>query len=157
VDSLDVVRVSFGDYEEDVQIDHLPWHSYDFDFASLNFSFRHLIDPEKSISFGIADIVFTAGQPKFEYKGIAFVKFEQEEERHETVCRRYRVDGPGLENRGGLIWVDKELGHIVDYEIALPDEPGFDSGKLRLKSVEKMDWKQWDAFMQSRLSEPEEE
>ena len=53
--------------------------------------------------------------------------------------------------------MDKALGHIVDYEIALPDEPGFDSGKLRLKRMENMDWKQWDAFIQSRLSEPEEE
>jgi len=37
----------------------------------------------------------------------------------------------------------------VDYEIALPDEPGFTGGKLRLVRTEKHSPAQWRQFKQA--------
>ena len=157
VDSLSSVHVSAGGHEETVKIEYLPWHSYDFDFASLNFSFRHLQDPEKTFAIGIADVDHSDASPRFVFKGLAEVSYEDDEIRHGAKCRRYRVDGPGLKNRGGRIWVSSDGDHIVDYEIDLPDEPGFTSGKLKLKHIETLDWKQWDEFIRDKLAAPRNE
>jgi hypothetical protein len=135
-----------------VQIDNWPWHSYDFDFASLNFCMRHRVDPEAPFTFGVADVVRSADGIAFADKGPVTMTFEREEARHDVACRRYRVDGEGLEDRGGVIWVDRDALHIVDYEIDLPDEPGFESGKLRLETVGRMSREEWQTFMNEQLA-----
>ena len=65
-------------------------------------------------------------------------------------CHKYKIDGPGLENRGGLLWMSKIDPHIIDYEIDLPDEPGYQSGKLRLERTEQMTEEEWLAFTQRK-------
>ena len=73
-------------------------------------------------------------------------------ERGGESTRVYRIDGPGLENRGGRIWVAVDGGHIVDYEIDLPDEPGFVDGKLRLERVDRMSEEAWKAFKKRMMT-----
>ena len=135
-----------------VEIDNYPWHSYDFDFASLNVTLPHYVDPPASFSFGTADFVWKAQAPSFQFKGMITVDFVAEEDRHGARCHRYNIDGPGLEHRGGTMWIDKTARHIVDYEIDLPDEPGYESGKLRLVRTEHMKNKAWHEFMQSKIA-----
>lgn len=36
-------------YEQTLTIGHYPWHSYDFDLATLNFAFRHLVAPDPPV------------------------------------------------------------------------------------------------------------
>ena len=50
------------------------------------------------------------------------------------------------------MWIDTAARHIVDYEIDLPDEPGYESGKLRLKHIEHMSNEAWRAFMLSQIA-----
>ena len=38
-----------------LEVEQFPWHNYDFDFASLNVTFRHLADPEDVVWLGIID------------------------------------------------------------------------------------------------------
>ena len=127
--------------------------SYDFDFASLNFTLRHLIDPLKSFTVGVTDIIRTDNGPTLADKGPVEIVYQRDANRHGASCREYTIDGAGLENRGGTIWVDKTRGVIVDYEISLPDEPGFESGKLKLVSIERMTAKEWEEYKLSRLAE----
>ena len=80
-------------FEQTVTIESYPWHSYDFDFASLNVTLPHYIDPLASFSFGIADLVtagypdplransYQTGAPSFVFKGLVNVDFVSEEER----------------------------------------------------------------------------
>lgn len=136
---------------EKAPIPRTPFHIYNFDFISLNLSFRHWLTPEKSFVIGIADPTFADGSPVFAYKGEAEIKYVGEELRGDVTCRKYAIDGPGLQNRGGMIWVDKKAEHIVDLEIALPNNPGWQNYKLRLLSVSRMNQSAWEAFIEDQF------
>ena len=49
------------------------------------------------------------------------------------------------------MWVDKSARHIVDYEIDLRDEPGYESGKLRLKRIARVSKEAWREFKLSKI------
>ncbi len=61
---------------------------YNFDLGSLNFAFRHLAEPEKSFTLGIADPTLAEQGPVFAYKGEVEVKFVGEEKREGVLCRK---------------------------------------------------------------------
>ena len=150
-------------FQHAVTIGNYPWHSYDLDFASLNITLPHYLDPLAPFSFGIADFVtarypdphrlnsYIEQAPSFLFKGLVTVDFVSEEEQHGSLCHKYSVDGAGLERRRGTMWVDKSARHIVDYEIDLPDEPGYESGKLRLIRIACMSNEAWREFMLSKI------
>jgi hypothetical protein len=145
----------FDQIEQTLSIGPYPWHSYDFDLASLNFTFRHLVDLVQPFTVGIVDPdwkAFERNEMTILYKGHVDVTYLADEVREQIACRKYRIDGPGLEQRGGLIWASQTGEYFVDYEIDLPDEPGFDSGKLRLKNVQILGPDAWQAFIKSQLN-----
>jgi len=49
----------------EVPITNWPWHSYDFDFASLGLTFRFLVDPDAPFTIGIADVNRGSEGPPF--------------------------------------------------------------------------------------------
>ena len=152
VDGEPKVVITFGpDNQETVQLRHWPWHSYDFDFASLSASMRHLIDPESTFRIGIADLAMVSDTLRFVDKGTVTIEYLGREDRYGFASRKYAIDGEGLANRGGHLWVDADQGYIVDYEIDLPDEPGYESGKLRLIARESMDPEKWPEFKGEKL------
>lgn len=124
----------------------LPVHLYNFDLTSLNFAFRHLKNPAQEFKVGIADPTFAEEGPGVRYKGEVTVKYVGDDKRNDKECRKYRIDGAGLENRGGFLWVNKAEGHFEDAEIALPDNPNWSSFKFLLKKIEPMTAEQWVKF-----------
>lgn len=136
---------------ENVAIPFLPFHVYNFDFASLNFAFPHLIDPQKPFKIGVSDPTFSDQGPAFRYRGEVDVVYIGEEQRDGKLCRKYRVDGPGLENRGGVIWVNKRTGYFQDAEIQLADNPDWKTFKFKLQKIEKMNAGQWENFMRAQF------
>lgn len=149
--AVDVALPGLGKANERTYIKHLPWHVYNFDLASLNFAFRHLVNPRAAFTIGITDPTFKEQGPSFQYRGEAIVTYAGEEMRRGVRCRKYRIDGAGLENRGGIIWVNKRLGHVEDMEIALPDNPDWQSFKFRLSGTELMSRQKWEAFMKAQF------
>lgn len=131
---------------ETVAYDRLPVHMYNFDFGSLNFAFPHLRKPKSSFKIGVIDPTFRSDGPLVHYRGEAAIEFDRMEKRNSADTRRYRIDGPGLGNRGGYIWVNSSTGWIEDIEIALPDNPEWSSFKFKLLRVEKMGRQAWEAF-----------
>jgi hypothetical protein len=113
----------------------------------------HLRDPEAELVFGRADFLQEDGNLRFAETGPVFLRYERRERRGETECRRYRIGGPGLSDTTGTLWADAALGHIVEFELPIADEPGFVDGRLRLLEVQKMTPAQWEAFKRSRLGE----
>lgn len=149
--TVEVSIPSTGKPPETTAIKRLPFHVYNFDLASLNFAFPHLARPRGAFTIGIADPTFKENGPLFHYKGEAVVAYAGEELRNGVRCRKYRIDGAGLEKRGGLIWVNKLKGHVEDIEIVLPDNPDWQSFKFRLTRVERMSRAQWEAFMKAQF------
>jgi hypothetical protein len=127
-------------------IKNWPWQSYDFDFAGLSAILPHLVNPERSFRIGIADAGADSAGPAMFDKGIVTLEFVRRETRDGRTVRRYTIDGPGLEHKGGGLWTDLDGGFLVGFEIALPDEEGMKNGKLALRAVEKMDDAAWAQF-----------
>lgn len=67
------------------------------------------------------------------------------------MCRKYKIDGAGLENRGGFIWVNKRGGYIEDMEIELPDNPEWKNFKFKLIKTEKMSRAKWENFIKAQF------
>jgi hypothetical protein len=136
-----------------IRISTLPWHSYDFDFASLGATLPHLVNPEADFTFGRADFLQEDGKVRFAEVGEVHLRYEARDRRGETPTRRYRIVGPGLANTSGTLWTDAAAGHLVEFELPIPDEPGFTDGRLRLLEVVTMTPEAWETFKRSRLGD----
>lgn len=151
VDQNRKLRFHVGDFTDSMILDDLHWHSYDFDFASLGFSWRALKGKTGSFNFLIADVGIVNNKPGFENKGRVEVKFQNKEKVDGVECLKYKIDGPGLKNKGGYIWINPVNNMIQFYKIELPDEEGFDNGQLKLLSIQKMTPQAWDQFITEKM------
>ncbi len=146
------MAIEFSDKtRHSVIIDHVPFHFYQFDLASLNVAFRQLRDEKAPFQIGLVNPTFAQTGTALEYRGLATITYEKDEMHSEFPCRRYRIDGPGVKNQGGTIWVERSEGHIIDLEIKLPNHPDWTSFKLKFVGKETMDPASWQAFMKSRF------
>jgi hypothetical protein len=130
---------------EPVSIHHWPWHSYDFDFTSLNFTLPHWTAPETQLQFWRTDYVY-GESPDVRELGPVTLKFEATERHAGKSTRRYSIGGPGLEHNQGQWWADARTGLLVEYRIPIGDEPGYDNVRLRLDSTQKMSAEEWEQF-----------
>ena len=131
--------------EKPLQISHWPWHSYDFDFTSLSFTLPHLQNPEGTLAFWRTDFVYKE-PPAVAELGEIHLRFEGRESRAGKSVRRYSIGGAGLQGSHGTWWADRRTGLLVEYEIPVGDEPGYDSVRLRLTGTEKMSAQRWEEF-----------
>ncbi len=150
-----VARV--GDATLRCALERFPWHSYDFDLSSLNVALRFLEEPEGEVELGIVDPMRGASGPELVFKGSVLLRYDGEDERHGIPCRRYSIDGEGLENRGGLLWASRDReAYLVAFEIDLPDEPGMSSGRLELVETGMLGASEWREYVRSRGGERRE-
>lgn len=142
-----------GPFRDSMQLTSMPWHSYDFDLAGLGFSWRALKNKRESFHFHIADAGQQEGKLAFLNKGRVLVNYLGEEEINGQPTLKYKIDGEGLENKGGHIWIDPDSYMILKYQIALPDEEGFDNAMLQLVGKQEMSPAQWGAFLKNCLDD----
>ena len=135
-----------------------PVHLYNFDLMSLNAALPHLRAPEADFTIGIVDPNWElfAGeqvepQPVLDdgllYKGKAHFTYQGQDIYRGIICRKYGVDGPGLDDQEGTLWVSAEDGHIVLFEHPTPDNPAWSSFKLEWKETVPMTGGAWRGFM----------
>ncbi|WP_100644057.1 S41 family peptidase [Alteromonas facilis] len=144
--------VTIGENHQYLKTYGLPWHSYDFDFASLGYIYPHLKSKE-TYSFEINDFDLTARPIALKKFGRVDMKFLGIEEYKSFETRKYSIDGLGLNNKGGEIWFEEKTGTLVAFAIAKPDEPGYVSGKLELKSITQMSPSEWSNFKVNSLNQ----
>ena len=145
------VRLSFLP-EQVIPIRTWPWHSFDFDFASLNLVLPHLHRPEERWTFGRSDVTYqTSGAPFADF-GLVEVRFVSREQRDGRVVRRYVLGGPGVQNQTGALWVALDGGYLVEFEMPFPDEPGYRDVRLRLTSTAGLSPAEWEEFKTSRTA-----
>jgi hypothetical protein len=130
-----------------------PWHSYDFDFASLNLAMPHLIDPESPFDFERVDVVYEGNPPGFADLGPVEVRFAAREERLGRQTRLYELSGRGLGDRRGSLWTAVDGGYVVEFELPFPDEPGFTDVRFRLQSITEISPADWEAYKRERIGE----
>jgi hypothetical protein len=147
------VRVSFQP-DSLLPIHRWPWHSYDFDFASLNVAFAFLREPERSFVFERADITYADAGPPFADLGEVEVRHRGTGSRSGIAVRHYELDGPGLSGHQGQLWVAVQGGHFVEYVFPFPDEPGYTDVRLQLRSMRRLTPAQWEAYKRERIGGP---
>lgn len=147
------LQIRVGDFQDSLTLLNTHWHSYDFDFAGLGFTWRALKNKQASFSFLIADAYSRNNKNGFENKGYVQVNYTGMELVNGKNCFKYSVDGPGLQNKGGHIWVNRETSMIELYKIQLPDEDGFVNGQLKLIKTEKFSPLAWEKFLQDKMRE----
>lgn len=140
------VNIEVGPMHDSLLLTELPWQSYDFDFAGLGFVWRALKNKKDGFYFHIADAALVNGNMRFVNKGRTYVEYKDEVMLDGTKCLLYTVNGPGLENKGGQIWINAGSNMIEQYKIELPDEPGFENGMLKLLYTKKMNKEEWERF-----------
>lgn len=141
--SGDVLRMSL--MSQPLTLTHWPWHSYDFDFTSLNLTLPHLRDPEAGLDFWRTDFVYS-DPPAIAEIGAMRLRFERRERRAGIRVRRYSIGGEGLKGASGTWWADLRTGLLVEYEMPVGDEPGYDNVRLRLVGTQKMTAGRWKNF-----------
>ena len=146
-------RIKVGEMNDSMSISAFPWQSYDFDFAGLSFIWRGLINKQSSFWFHVADAGMQNGQMAFINKGSVDVKFIGKEKIGENVCLKYEANGPGLENKGGYIWIDTQSYIVRKYKIEIPDESEYENGMLELVKTYKMDREAWKHFIKKCIGE----
>jgi hypothetical protein len=113
---------------------------------------RFLRAPEGTLSVGITDpAVADGGSPTVRDFGPVRVAFAGRATRAGRPSRRYTIDGPSLEQRGGALWVDRDTGFLLGCEIQMPDEEGMVSGRLELLGTEPMTEAGWLVHRANRL------
>ena len=145
------LNVSFANTP--VKITHWPWHSYDFDFASLNLTLPHLRDPHSDLIFWRTDVVFAGENMSFNEIGGVRMHFEAMELRDEQQVRRYSIGGAGLEYRYGTLWTNVATGLIREYQLPVGDEPGFKDVRLVLERIQPMTATEWEDFKKASVGE----
>lgn len=136
--------------KDTVYPDIFPAHMYNFDFASLNFSFPFLKKPEKGFTFGVVDPTYKPNSADiFFYRGDAEISYEGETEDGKNLL--YSLTGRGMNFTEGSIWVSKKNGVISNMEIPIPDNPGWTSFKLELIKIEKMTPDEWKKYIYSNF------
>jgi len=145
------IRGRMGAATVDCELPGFPWHSYDFDFSSLNVTLPYLLEPEGACTLEIVDPVKEGDTRRLVAKGPVTLRYAADEPRNGLACRRYTLDGPGLEQRGGSLWVARsETPFLVAFELDLPDEPGMESGRLEWRSTEFVSDEDWRVFVEQR-------
>ena len=148
-----VVAVTFLNQTGTAAWKQLPFHVYNFDFTSLNFAWRMLVDPKPPFEIGILDPTFKKeGNPIF-YRGAARIEYVGEDPVHGKPCRRYRISGPGIGGKTGSIWEDPKSRWLERIEIPFPDNPDWNSFRLELEGIETMTPEQWKAYRTRSLAE----
>jgi hypothetical protein len=137
------VRLSMLD--KPVQLTHWPWHSYDFDFMSLNFVTAHLPYGQANCTFWRTDFIYS-DPPSFGEIGEIRMRLEGGEMRHGVRTHRYSLSGPGLEDAAGEWWTDVESGLLLEFRMPIGDEPGYKNVLMRLRKRASMTADEWDRF-----------
>ena len=145
------VKVSFLK-DKVVRITHWPWHSYDFDFASLGLILPQLRNPAEDLIFWRTDVVFVGEGMDFAEVGGIRLHLEAMELRDSQQVRRYSIGGAGLQHRYGKLWTNT-AGGLIEYQIPVGDEPGYENVRLLLERSQPLTPEQWEAFKLTKIGE----
>ena len=146
------VTGKIGDTPLSLNIEGLNWHSYDFDFASLAFAYRFLERKQDGLTFDIVDIDFSQGMPRLKVFGKVQMTWSGRTSQNGVSLLEFKIDGPGLDNRGGQIWFNEKSHELAGLKIEKPDETSYNSNLMRLQKQMDVSEEQWQVFKLKQLN-----
>ena len=146
------VDVTVGDRKGSAAWKQLPFHVYNFDLTSLNFAWRHLVDPKAPFTIGIIDPTFQKDGPLVIYRGDAHIVVRRRGRDPRQDLPLYRISGPGIGGTTGTIWWDPKSGWLEKVEIPFRDNPDWNSFKLELEGIELMTPAAWKKSVADSLA-----
>jgi len=152
-----LVKLPDAEIRESAPIASVPWHLYDFDFASLTLATQHLASTISDFEFGMA-LVWTdpaAGDP-LTWMGDVSAQYVSKEERLGADAYRYKLLGTALlgdrsTGKEGSLWLDAEDGHIVDAILPMPSHAGYTDLRLRLLKISDGGDEEWTKLLKAHF------
>ena len=144
------VRAEVFGLRDSLTVGALPIHMYNFDFLSLAAALPHLARPDAEFTIGVMNPTFRMEPPLLSYDGEARVKPAGLETRGGVRARRYEVEGAGLS--GTRIWTAESDGRLLAIESPVPDNPGWSSFRLELRSTTLRTAAEWAAFVEAEVA-----
>lgn len=121
-----------------------PYLIYDFDFADLN-AFLQEHQPTGSFAYELP-VVWPSETGLFRDLGRMTATFAGEEQRLGRRTRRFDLAVSGPSPAAGRLWIDTEVGFIVEAELPIPNHQENRDFRLRLERVESGGQEAWDAL-----------
>jgi hypothetical protein len=84
--------------------------------------------------------------------GPVTARFVRREQRSGHEVRLYDLEGPGLQDRTGRMWVSIQGKYVVEYEFPFPDEPGYTDVRLQLERIRRATAAEWEELKRTRVS-----
>lgn len=127
--------------------------------STMNLAFAGLKDPRGSFTIGMVGLNFKDGEPPVRFSGPMKVSYVGDEERGGVSTRKYRLEGEGVPNGGGFVWVHREDDRIEARIEALETDAapaGKEPGgiKLQLVSAQPLDAAAWEGEKRAHLGTP---
>jgi hypothetical protein len=144
------VRAEVFGLRDSLTVGALPIHVYNFDFLSLAAALPHLTRPDAGFTIGVMNPTFQMEPPLLRYDGEARFEPAGLETRDGVRARRYVVEGAGLS--GTRIWTAEGDGRLLAIESPVPDNPGWSSFRLELRSTTVRTAAEWAAFVEAEVA-----
>jgi hypothetical protein len=64
---------------------------------------------------------------------------------------RYSIGGPGLGGEHGDLWVGADHGLMLEFDLPVGDEPGYDDVRMKLESMRPMTALEWQEFKKAAM------
>lgn len=144
------INVEVFGLRDSLTVGALPIHMYNFDFLSLAAALPHLANRDAGFTIGVMNPTFEPQPPLLRYDGEARVEPAGPDIRDGVRARRYHVEGAGLS--GTRIWTAEGDGRLLAIESPVPDNPGWSSFRLELRSTTVMTKAEWSAFVQAEVA-----
>lgn len=147
--SVDGFVLQLGEITDTITNIPSYWHSYDFDFASLMTAFLFKKAPD-SHQFHRADFQEQDGNFSFGPIGLVEMTYLRPTQIDGVDCHLYQINGPGLQQKGGEIWFDRESMLLRGFKIELPDESSYQNVDFQYLGKEQMSPERWEQFKRQK-------
>ncbi|HYH44048.1 MAG TPA: alpha/beta fold hydrolase, partial [Thermoanaerobaculia bacterium] len=141
---------------ETVAVPVFPWAPSGA-LSVLNLAFAGLKDPKGSFTVGLVGENEEPNEPPVRFSGPVQITYVGDEERGGVPTRKYRVEGEGVQNRGGFAWVHRDQKRLEALELKFDlggGEEGDEGRNLQLVSAEPLSAAAWEEAKRAQLGPP---
>ncbi|WP_036222960.1 hypothetical protein [Maritalea myrionectae] len=136
--------------EKSTQVEHTPWHLYDFDFASLTIAHQAANNPKADFEFGLPLLLADPSLDEpLTYLGTVKASYD---DKYTALSHRFSLSFVGDDAEIGQLIFNSMHGHLELAELNMPNHLGYEDFKLDLLSTQKGGEKGWTNFLTNHFA-----